>query len=145
MEARAYIGYLIGYCSTNIFWIWIPVLDKVVRTRDVMFKDSERYNPLDINGQTLGELVPAAIHQTVIESISMPEEPQDNMDDLYLADSVPVFAVQPQGGEQQGGNKPDDAYPTLPETPAKDGEVENIEVENMEVENELASAAAISL
>lgn len=95
MEARAYIGYLIGYCSTNIFWIWILVLDKVVRTRDVMFKDSERYNPLDINSQTLGELVLAAIYQTVIKSISMPEELQDNIDNLYLADSMPVFAVQP--------------------------------------------------
>lgn len=145
IEARAYIGYLIGYCLTNIFWIWIPVLDKVVRTRDIMFKDSERYNPLDIDGQTLGELVLAAIYQTIIESISMPEELQDNMDNLYLADSMPVFAVQPQGGEQQGGNKPDNAYPTLLETPAKDREVENIEVENMEVENKLASAAAISL
>lgn len=145
IEARAYIGYLIGYCLTNIFQIWIPVLDKVVRTRDVMFKDSERYNLLDINSQTLGELVPAAIYQTVIKLILMPEEPQDNIDNLYLADSVPVFAVQPQGGKQQGGNKLDNAYLTPPETPAKDGEVENIEVENIEVENKLASAAAISL
>lgn len=128
MEERAHIGYLIGYASTNIFWIWIPSpLNKVIRTRDVVFKDNERYNPLDINGQTLGELVPTAIHQTVIDSISMPEEPNSDgsIDDPFLANNSPVFAVQPQGGgEQQGGEGPqqeqESSYPTPPETPARD-------------------------
>jgi len=97
IEERAHIGYLIGYASTNIFWIWIPLLNKVIRTRDVVFKDNKRYNPLDINGQTLGELVPAAIYQTVIDSISMPEEPNSDgsMDDPFLATNIPTFAVQP--------------------------------------------------
>lgn len=129
IEERAHIGYLIGYASTNIFWIWIPSpLNKVIRTRDVVFKDNERYNPLDINGQTLGELVPTAIHQTVVDSISMPEESltsDGSMDDPFLANNIPVFAVQPQGGdEQQGGEGPqqeqESSYPTPPETPARD-------------------------
>ena len=37
LEPRAFIGYLVGYDSTNNFRIWIPSRMKVIRTRDVMF------------------------------------------------------------------------------------------------------------
>jgi Reverse transcriptase (RNA-dependent DNA polymerase) len=43
MEDRAFIGYLIGYDSTNIFRVWIPHRDKVVRVRDVRFDETKRY------------------------------------------------------------------------------------------------------
>jgi len=58
----------------------------------------------------------------------MPEESltsDGSMDDPFLANNIPVFAVQPQGGdEQQGGEGPqqeqESSYLTLPETPARD-------------------------
>jgi hypothetical protein len=38
LESRTMIGYLVGYDSTNIFRIWIPSKERVMRTRDVVFK-----------------------------------------------------------------------------------------------------------
>ena len=37
LRSRIRLGYLLGYDSTNIFRIWVPELDRVVRTRDVVF------------------------------------------------------------------------------------------------------------
>lgn len=49
LELRAFIGYLVGYESTNIFRIWIPNQKKVIVTRDVTFDELKIYNPADIN------------------------------------------------------------------------------------------------
>jgi hypothetical protein len=43
MEDRAFIGYLVGYDLTNIFRVWIPHRDKVVRVGDVRFDETKRY------------------------------------------------------------------------------------------------------
>ena len=43
MNSRAWIGYLIGYQGHNIFLIWNPVSHKVVRARDVRFKEDMLY------------------------------------------------------------------------------------------------------
>lgn len=45
MEPRAYVGYLIGYESTNIWRVWLPEQKRVLRTRDVVFDESEKYDP----------------------------------------------------------------------------------------------------
>ena len=41
---KAWIGYLIGYDSTNVYRIWNPVINKVVRTRDVTFNEYETFS-----------------------------------------------------------------------------------------------------
>lgn len=45
LQERAHIGFLLGYDSTNIFFIWIPSKRKVIRTRDVVFDDTSFYDP----------------------------------------------------------------------------------------------------
>ena len=45
LAPHALIGHLVGYNSTNIFWIWIPSLRKVIRTKDVTFNETSFYNP----------------------------------------------------------------------------------------------------
>jgi len=45
MENRTYIGYLVGYDSSNIFRIWVPHRKRVIRARDVNFDETKRYNP----------------------------------------------------------------------------------------------------
>ena len=37
---RAHVGYLVGYDSTNIFKVYVPSLNKVIRVRDVTFNES---------------------------------------------------------------------------------------------------------
>lgn len=41
---KAWIGYLVGYESTNIYRIWLPRGDKVIRTRDVIFNEKEFFS-----------------------------------------------------------------------------------------------------
>jgi hypothetical protein len=49
LQPRAHIGYLIGYESMNIFRIWIPSQEKVVRTRDVTFNEEQFYDPAELD------------------------------------------------------------------------------------------------
>ncbi|KAG6995781.1 hypothetical protein G7Y79_00042g078860 [Physcia stellaris] len=49
MRAKAHIGFLVGYDSTNIFLIWIPSQRKVIRTRDVTFNEDSRYRPNELD------------------------------------------------------------------------------------------------
>jgi Integrase core domain. len=44
LNPRAYIGYLVGYDSTNIFRIWIPYKGVVISTRDVIFDEHTVFN-----------------------------------------------------------------------------------------------------
>ena len=43
LGARAHVGYLVGYLSTNIWSIWVPSLERVVAMRDVTFDTTRRY------------------------------------------------------------------------------------------------------
>ena len=43
-KPNAWIGYLVGYDSTNVYRVWNPVMNKVVRTRDVTFNEYETFN-----------------------------------------------------------------------------------------------------
>jgi len=52
-RAKAHIGFLVGYDSTNIYLIWIPSQHKVIRTRDVTFNEDLRYLPHEIDAAQL--------------------------------------------------------------------------------------------
>ena len=41
---KAWIGYLIGYDSTNVYKIWNPIRNEIFRTRDVIFNEREHFN-----------------------------------------------------------------------------------------------------
>lgn len=47
MAERAQIGYLVGYDARNIWKIWVngPKGFEVIRARDVVFGETERYDP----------------------------------------------------------------------------------------------------
>jgi hypothetical protein len=40
LEPRAEIGYLVGYDASNIYQIWVPGRNQVIRTRDVTFDEN---------------------------------------------------------------------------------------------------------
>jgi hypothetical protein len=44
LKPKVWIGYLVGYDSTNIYRIWNPQLNKVFRTREVTFNEDSVYN-----------------------------------------------------------------------------------------------------
>lgn len=41
---RGHIGYLVGYCASNIYRIWVPVLERVIITRNVTFDENIVYS-----------------------------------------------------------------------------------------------------
>lgn len=43
LKPKAWVGYLIGYDSTNVYRIWNPMTNQVIRTRDVAFNEEEIY------------------------------------------------------------------------------------------------------
>jgi hypothetical protein len=70
LEPKAYIGYLVGYQSSNNFRIWIPHKNKVVTTRDVIFNEASFFD----NSLVRPELM-QSIDQ-LIEEIEIPETQQ---------------------------------------------------------------------
>ena len=53
MRAKAHIGFLVGYDSTNIWLIWVPSQRKVIRTRDVTFDEDSQYRSHEIDAAQL--------------------------------------------------------------------------------------------
>lgn len=49
LNSRVHLGHLVGYASTNIFKVWIPSKNKVIRTRDATFEESKFYDPKDLD------------------------------------------------------------------------------------------------
>ena len=85
LEPRAHIGYLVGYDSTNIFRIWIPSLEKVVRTRDVTFMEETYYDPADVDiGHLLRENVDQVLE--ILEPLPPFVAPATSVEDEELLD-----------------------------------------------------------
>ena len=79
LDPRAYIGYLVGYDSTNIFRIWIPSFKKVIRTRDVKFNDDVFYYLSDLDvGSVLREHL-----EDLIKTLSLLEYKVKEVDKVF--------------------------------------------------------------
>lgn len=61
LDPKAWIGYLVGYRSSNIYRIWIPSLAKVISTRDIVFDEQSVFN-----GKT-EDLMDNLMHNTLEE------------------------------------------------------------------------------
>ena len=73
LASRTLVGYLVGYDSTNIFRIWIPSKERVVRMRDVvfvkdkLFKDENPPEKLSEEAERLIEVLDMPEPRTLIE------------------------------------------------------------------------------
>ena len=76
---RAHIGYLVGYEASNIYRIWVPVLKRVIRTRNVRFDEDIVYSP----ERERAEGPPLATAEEMALNIEIDEDIQD-AEDLYL-------------------------------------------------------------
>ena len=82
LDAKAHIGYLVGYESTNIYRIWIPHKRKVISARDVIFNKDEVWDGRPVR------LSPAEI-QELNEAVEVVEVPQaDEQEDIQLAKNL---------------------------------------------------------
>ena len=60
LDPKAYVGYLVGYDSTNIYKVWVPEKGRVISTRDVIFDETALFK---------GRLEPRAIQIDEIEAL----------------------------------------------------------------------------
>ena len=90
LDPKAWIGYLVGYQASNIYWIWIPSLAKVISTRDVIFNEDEIFS-----GKTK-DLIDNLMHNTVseiatyIKSIELPPPAQNSGTESFLEDDETI-------------------------------------------------------
>ncbi|XP_044720032.1 integrase core domain-containing protein [Hirsutella rhossiliensis] len=74
LDPRAWIGYLVGYTSSNVYRIWVPSEGKVISTRDVIFDEQQIFDGTleslaqNVKEADLEELALALTH------ISLPED-----------------------------------------------------------------------
>ncbi|XP_044723699.1 integrase core domain-containing protein [Hirsutella rhossiliensis] len=74
LNPRAWIGYLVGYTSSNVYRVWVPTENKVISTRDVIFDERQLF---DGTFQTLAQDVKDADLEELAEAlrqITLPEE-----------------------------------------------------------------------
>jgi hypothetical protein len=83
-EPRAHIRYLIGYDLSNIYRVWIPSLDRVIRTRDVIFKWQFTSKDDALNSTSTGEIT-----EQEVETLDL-EQPlfTATADDLYTTEQL---------------------------------------------------------
>ena len=49
LAERAHLGYLVGWDASSIFRVWVPSLDTILRTRDVLFDERRFFNAHEID------------------------------------------------------------------------------------------------
>ena len=110
MAPRAHIGYLVGYDSTNIFRVWIPSRDQVIRTRDVTFSNNRFYDPSNIDICALR----STETMRLVETLDIPEvEKQNDDEDVepedsgYDSDTIVVNTTRSSELEEEDSNSQD--------------------------------------
>ncbi|KAF7441576.1 gag-pre-integrs multi-domain protein [Pyrenophora tritici-repentis] len=77
LEKRTFEGFLIGYDASNIYRVWIPTTNRVIRVRDVRFID-ELYKEKPST---------TPVEPRIIETVHIPEEEYDG-DTIVVAQPV---------------------------------------------------------
>ena len=122
LKPRAHIGYLVGYDSTNIFRIWIPSKQRVIRTRDVTFNETLFYDPalpditqlLRAEVEQIVEVVDMASSQPLTDGLDLDI---DSDSDLDLDEPIEQLDSQ-DSQDKSSDNSPDHRLPTPAETTA---------------------------
>ena len=89
LDAKAHIGFLVGYESTNIFRIWIPHKGKVISARDVIFNEDKVWDqrPICLTPNEIQEL------DNAVEVVEVPQA--DDQKKIQLAEDQGVDFLNP--------------------------------------------------
>ncbi|KAK1912922.1 hypothetical protein P3342_004858 [Pyrenophora teres f. teres] len=103
LDPKAWIGYLVGYRSTNIYRIWIPSLAKVISTRDVAFDENSVFDG------KIEDLMESLMHSTLeeiathIRTIELPAPMQQPETGSFFEDST----LEESGDQEDEGEQSD--------------------------------------
>jgi hypothetical protein len=119
LDPKAWIGYLVGYQSTNIYRIWIPSMAKVISTRDVVFNEEAVFD-----GKT-EDLMDNLMHNTLeeiatwVKTVELPgtQSQQPETETFYEDDTTQEETPRKHQSRYHQGRKVIEAYPTPPPTP----------------------------
>jgi hypothetical protein len=119
LDPKAWIGYLVGYQSTNIYRIWIPSMAKVVSTRDVVFDEETVFN-----GKT-EDLMDNLMHNTLeeiatwVKTVELPgtQSQQPETKTFYEDDTTQEDPPRKFQTRYHQGRKVTESYLTPPPTP----------------------------
>ena len=87
-DPRAWIGFLIGYSSSNIYRVWIPAQNKVISTRDVIFNEDEFF---DGNVQSLkDDLLHISMEELaeLVKKTALPEQEEEDLPETTIEDET---------------------------------------------------------
>ncbi|RMZ87426.1 hypothetical protein DV736_g5352, partial [Chaetothyriales sp. CBS 134916] len=113
LAPKAWIGFLVGYRSSNIYRVWIPTIDRVINTRDVIFNEDEINNGewtkfrdelLQVSASQIAELVRR--HALVDEQDDIVEPHGEDTTEA----AIPVTDLADTTGQQESGETPLDPY-----------------------------------
>jgi hypothetical protein len=112
VKPRGHIGYLVGYCASNIYRIWVPVLDKVIVTRNVTFDENILYSSKaheQLDGHSVAEA------RSVVELI----EEEEVRDAGSILDNMGIWNIElsernTQESENLGGAEDQNEQNELP-------------------------------
>ncbi len=84
LNAKAHIGFFVGYESTNIFKRWVPYKERVVSVRDVIFNEDEVWDgdPLQRTADEIKQL-DEANQVTLLPQV-------DKLEDIQLIEDLEV-------------------------------------------------------
>ncbi len=131
LDPRNWIGYLVGYNSTNIYRIWNPRTNKIIRTRDVVFDEDQIFSGsitdladdlLKISRDDLARL---------IQQIDLPL-PQQGSQEASTEDST--WAEVPEGQRQPRGMG---ASVELSSRPSQLGQLQPVDEQRAEIPHDL--------
>ncbi|KAI1666500.1 polyprotein [Pyrenophora tritici-repentis] len=119
LDPKAWIGYLVGYQSSNIYRIWILSLAKVISTRDVTFDENTIFN------RTIEDLIDSLMHSTLLEiaayvrTIELPPPILDTGTESFHEDDESINTTEEEEDPPgyYNGRKIQDHYLTPPSTP----------------------------
>lgn len=80
LDVKVHIGFLVDYKLTNIYWVWIPIKEKVVLVREIIFDKDEVWDgkPIPYSDNDIRELDKA------IKYIKVPELEVNKMENIQL-------------------------------------------------------------
>jgi hypothetical protein len=125
LDPKAWVDYLVGYRSSNIYRIWIPSMAKVISTRDVVFDEQSLFD-----GKT-EDLIDNLMHSTLeeiatyVKTMELPALPtnpefESFFEDDTTKDSTAQEEPDPPGYYQRReimGRRVVGIYPTPPPLP----------------------------